>query len=150
MATNAEIVEAYQQKDALELSAGELEATIAAAEKQLKEVKEKLALARRVDEVVDGVPVSVMSDTERFFDMVTLAAGPRVPYRSVHAYAKVGSRENQAWAVLVYERIDGYDRFHGGQALGLTAGWTQNKAMDVARRWLKGDDTVLDGEGLRH
>lgn len=140
MATNKQILDAHSRFGELTAKKRELEATIKNAKKKLERVQEDLELAKCVDEIIDGIAIHVQAETPTMFEMETLASGPNVTPRDVHAY-QVASGTN--WAV----RVNGGDfkkrLFHGGEVLGLGCDWSRQDALEVAKRWLTGDDSVL-------
>lgn len=139
MATNEEILKAYARKSELQARASELRALIDKAESELDDVERDLQLAVDVDQVLDGIPISVSLNGSTS-DMATLACGPGIKERMAHLYLRA---DKNCWAVRLNERYVCRDRFHGGNVVGLGYSWNKKQAREVAERWLKGDDSVL-------
>jgi hypothetical protein len=141
MATNKEILDAYVRQDELRDTVRELELAVKNAQKKLEKAKAELFLADAVDDIVDGVAIEVTGDTEDFFDMNTLACGPQIMPRDVHGYKVAWGGEN--WAVRLNGGHGDRRLFLGGEVVGLNRKWTRSEALEVAKRWLTGDESAL-------
>lgn len=140
MATNEEILAAHMRKEELTASKRKLERAIKDAKKKLETVDAELYLARSVDEVIEGLAVEVSADTPVIFDMQTLARGPGIVPRNVHAY-RIAT--GTTWAVRVNGGECDRPLFNGGKVVGIGRGWSRADALEVAKRWLTGDESVL-------
>jgi len=142
MATNEEILAAFKNRTELEANRRELEGVIRRAQAKLQDMEGQLEAARSVSEVIDGLPIGSNTACDTVFNMRTIASGPGITERSVHAYQVAGGNH---WYVRVYESYFDRDRprFQGGHVVGLGNTWTRDEAREVAVRWLKGDESVL-------
>jgi hypothetical protein len=142
MPTNAELLNEYKQRTQLKADRKALAAEVSRVTRQLEALDDRLANISNVTHVLKGVCLDVWKyDSGHWKDAKTAADRKQGPLR-VHLYERVNTN---FWALTLNEGYAFEARFHGGgKTIGLRHSWTYAQALAIAKRWLLGDESVLE------
>jgi len=142
MSSNKKLLKDFEDLAVLKVRRRALQALEAKTRRELSEVEDRIYEAEQVSKVLDGIAVSVKTNNNgKWVTLQTVASGQRTRRREAKMYQRV---DTPHWAVSVNSYGNGEQQFRGGRVIGLRDDLKKKEAQDLAERWIKGDESVLN------